>query len=209
MTESTAPGISERYLTARNGSDIIGAVGMAANPDAEKKHRERWRDNGGGVALMLWNVMHAHRRDLLHRLSDALSGHLADHMLAKKMKGKPRLIARQVVAWWLHGMCHECHGTGWERIPDTPCNSDNVCPGCGGTRKVELKVANPDAAKWLIGEMERMSSNAESAIRWRLREAPHSPKSRPEAAHIPARQFVRSGSQCAPRPQAPQQVVSE
>lgn len=156
--------VTERYMTARTTSsmkvqerttlsatDILAAAGMAGN-----KH---------GLALRLWAVSHQPNRHQVHSLADLLAFRLESYMLAKKMKGKPRMISKQVLLWWIGGTCKACDGTKEQRIEGTPHLSGIACPECNGTGKVELKTSNNEAALWLAQEIESLALSAETAIR--------------------------------------------
>lgn len=162
--------VTERYMTARttsslkvqerttmSASDILAAAGMAGH-----KH---------SLALQLWAVSHQPSRHQVHSLSDLLSFRLEAYMLSKKMKHreKCRAIAKQVLLWWIHGVCKACDGTKEQRIENTPHLSGVACPECHGTGKVELKTSNNEAAHWLAQEIDSLALSAETAIRRHLK----------------------------------------
>lgn len=160
--------LAERYMTARttssmkvqerttmSASDILAAAGMAG-----QKHE---------LALALWNLQHQPTNRKFLSASRVLAGKLAFHLSAKRMKGKPSEIARQVLAWWLNSACPVCTGTGSERIPGTPHLSGVACQSCNGTGRTPLKTGNNEAATWLYAEISAIAASAESAIRRRVK----------------------------------------
>lgn len=159
--------ISERYMTARTTSslrmqartrmspaDVIAAAGMAGH-----KH---------DLALMLFNLQHRPTITRMHQLADILALRLESYMLLKKHKGRPRIITKQVLAWWIGGTCKHCDGTGYERIPGTPHLSDIPCPTCSGSGKTQLQTENNESAQWLLSEINALAHSAETAIRSRI-----------------------------------------
>ena len=138
--------ISERYSIARNtsnlkseprtvmsASDVIGAAGMAA-----QEHQD---------ALLLWSVMYGGKTSQKMRLVDGLAYKLTDYMMRNRLKGNPRHIAMEVLAYYLHATCDDCDGVGHQIIPYTIVRSDDPCPYCQGTGKSEMP--KDDAWQWL------------------------------------------------------------
>ena len=138
--------ISEHYSIARNtsnlkssprtsmsASDVLGAAGMAAQEHAD--------------ALLLWSVVYGGKTSQKMRLVDGLAYKLAGHMMRNRLKGAPRHIAMEVLAYYLHAKCHACDGVGYQIIPGHNTRSDDPCPECQGTGKPP--APQDDAWQWL------------------------------------------------------------
>ena len=147
------PTIQERYMTARNGSDVVTAAGWVA-----QRHE---------IALMLWGVMFEGKTSQKVALAEKLGKHLNDHKARhNRMKGDAWKIAAEMLAWHLHGVCMECEGRGYETIQDTPSLSDNPCSHCHGTGK--RPYPREAAHIWLAEELSRMTAYAGSEVMKRL-----------------------------------------
>lgn len=150
-------GISERYSTARNTSnlksdprttmsaaDVLGAAGMAA-----QTHE---------TAMMLWEVAFRGKTSAKLKLLDLLEKRLVSFMFQIQLDGNPRRIATEVLAWHLHGVCQPCGGRGMSVIKDTPVLSDDLCKHCHGSGKIPLPRG--DAHSWLAGEIGKLEALA-------------------------------------------------
>lgn len=149
--------ISERYSIARNtsnlkseprtvmsASDVIGAAGMAA-----QEHQD---------ALLLWSVMYGGKTSQKMRLVDGLAYKLTDYMMRNRLKGNPRHIAMEVLAYYLHATCDDCDGVGHQIIPYTIVRSDDPCPYCLGTGKPPMP--QDEAWQWLHDRVSELLSIA-------------------------------------------------
>jgi hypothetical protein len=149
--------ISERYSIARNtsnlkseprtvmsASDVIGAAGMAA-----QEHQD---------ALLLWSVMYGGKTSQKMRLVDGLAYKLTDYMMRNRLKGNPRHIAMEVLAYYLHATCDDCDGVGHQIIPYTIVRSDDPCPYCQGTGKPPMP--QDEAWQWLHDRVSELLSIA-------------------------------------------------
>lgn len=154
MTACTTSSLKVVTRTRYSAADVVAAAGMAGH-----KH---------DLALRLFNLRHRPTVTRMHQLADILAIKLEDYMQAKRQKGKPRAIAKQVLAWWIGGTCKACDGTGKERIAGTPHLSDDTCKACNGEGSIELKTANNEAARWLLGEIKAISDTAEIEIKQRI-----------------------------------------
>lgn len=163
MTEQMT--IAERYMTARtttslkvktgkSAADILAAAGMAG-----QKH---------DLPLRLWAFMHDPKPSDFRYLCERLAVKAEAFMFLNKHKGKPREIARQALAWWAFGVCKHCDGLGFERIPGTPHLSDVTCSHCDGTGRQRLHTGNDEVAKWLVVEIDAMTTSATVAIKSRI-----------------------------------------
>ena len=126
--------IAERYSTARNTSnlkseprtnmsaaDVLTAAGMAAQEHSD--------------ALILWSVVYGGKATQKHALVEGLAHRLTDHMMRNRLKGNPKHIAMEVIAYYLHAKCHACDGVGYQIVPHTITRSDDPCPECQGVGK--------------------------------------------------------------------------
>lgn len=150
MTARTASSLLLREGTSRSPADILTAAGMVG-----RRH---------GLAMAIWSLMHTPSDSAMRKVTDRLAVILRSYMQDKGMKGKPRDIAKQTLAWWLHGTCKHCGGTALKRIEGTPYLSDEQCDHCHGTGRVPLQTHNNAAAKWLIDEMGAMTFIAEDSL---------------------------------------------
>lgn len=69
-------------------------------------------------------------------------------------------LASAVLAWYRHGTCQPCGGTGYKRIPGAPSLSEEHCGHCRGTGRLpfEEQFVRDDQvmlARWLSGEIDR------------------------------------------------------
>lgn len=153
--------ISEHYSIARNtsnlkseprtrmsASDVIGAAGMAAQEHAD--------------ALLLWSVVYGGKTSQKMRLVDGLAHKLAGHMMRNRLKGTPRHIAMEVIAYYLHATCDDCDGVGYQIIPCTIVRSDDPCPYCQGTGKPPMP--QDEAWQWLHRYVSMLISKAAANI---------------------------------------------
>jgi hypothetical protein len=151
--------IQEKYTRARNTSnlksaprtrfssaDVLGAVGMASQ---ERDHN---------TAMMLWEVLFRGKTQSKMALVDVLSKDLLMMMRRNKIKGEPRRITMEVVAWYLHGTCKPCGGLGMEKMPNAPALSGRLCKACHGTKRVPLPRS--EGHDWLVDRMGKLSAIA-------------------------------------------------
>lgn len=159
MTTTERPSLEERYVTARNGSDVKTAAGMAA-ANSEEKDRVV-------LALLLWSVTYEGKTEQKRDLADKLGMHLNKRMARdRRLKGDAWKIAKEMLTWQLHGVCQPCEGRGYEVIKGTPSLSDNVCHHCHGTGK--RPYPREAAHVWLAGELSALTSLASGELMKRL-----------------------------------------
>lgn len=152
---SDAPSVQERYMTARNGSEVVTAAGWVAQA---KQH---------DLALMLWGVMYEGKTSEKLNLADKLGQHLNDRMARdRSLKGNAWKIAAEMLAWHLHGVCEFCDGRKYEVIQDTPSLSDNVCHHCHGTGK--RPYPREASHVWMAAELSKMTAIASGELMKRL-----------------------------------------
>ena len=131
-------------LTRMSASDVSGAAGMAAQEHAD--------------ALLLWSVVYGGKTSQKMRLVDGLAYKLTDYMVRNRLKGNPRHIAMEVIAYYLHAKCHACDGVGYQLIPHSIVRSDDPCPECQGTGKPP--EPQNDAWRWLHDRVSELLSIA-------------------------------------------------
>lgn len=162
MTTTERPTVEERYVTARNGSDIKAAAGMAAVNSDEKDRVS--------LALLLWSVTYQGKTEHKRDLADKLGMHLNKRMARdRRLKGDARKIAKEMLAWQLHGVCKACDGRGYEVIKGTPSLSDNICHHCQGTGK--RPYPREAAHVWLAAELGALTALASGEVMKRLAKA--------------------------------------
>jgi hypothetical protein len=157
--------IQERYSVARNtnnlksaerttfsASDVIAAAGMTA-----QQHE---------TAMLLWEVTFRGKTSAKMALIELLAGQLTPYMLKSRLKGDPRSIARETLAWWLHGTCQPCGGRGYQLILGTPMLSDKHCKHCEGSGKVALPRG--EAYTWLFDRLSKLTAMAGGEVMKKL-----------------------------------------
>jgi len=145
--------IAQRYITARHTSnlkseprsnmsaaDILAGAGMAAQQHSD--------------ALMLWGVVYGGKTSQKMMLVDGLARKVGEYMMRNRLKGQPRHIAMEVLAYYLHAKCMACEGVGHRLIEGTITREDEPCPVCRGTGKPD--APEDEAWAWLhryVGEL--------------------------------------------------------
>lgn len=130
--------------TRMSAADVLGAAGMAAQSHAD--------------AMLLWSVCYGGKTGQKLALVETLAHQLTGKMLQHGWKGKSRIIAMAVLAYYLHAKCSACDGVGYQIVPDTITRSDDLCPACDGRGKPQ-KPVNP-AFDWLLLYVETLISVA-------------------------------------------------
>lgn len=158
MTEDTAPTVDERYITARNGADVLAAASLAALGEEREQVT---------LALLLWDVTYKGRSEHQKQLADLLGARLNRQMdRSRRLKGDAWKIAKEMLAWHLHGICTTCDGRGYEQIKDTPSLSSNICGVCHGTGK--RPYPREAAHVWMAGYIATLTSIAGGEVMKRL-----------------------------------------
>lgn len=147
--------ISERYMEAEAGTDILGAAGMAG-----RKY---------GMAMDLWRLTHKPTPHEYRKMAHQLSGKVAKFMKERGLKGKPSTVARQTIAWWIRPKCKVCSGLGFAKYSDAPALSAIPCPSCNGSGISELHTDCNEAARYAVAELDSASGEASAAIKRKLR----------------------------------------
>lgn len=158
--------IAEKYSTARNtsnlkseprtkmsASDVMGAAGMAAQSHAD--------------AMLLWSVVYGGKTSQKLMLVDGLEHKLTGYMLQNRLKGNPRQIAMEVLAYYLHATCKACNGVGYQIIPETITRSDDPCPECAGVGKP--RPPEGEAWQWLHRYVSMLIAKAAGKMMDKLR----------------------------------------
>lgn len=72
-------------------------------------------------------------------------------------------LSKAVLAWYRHGTCQPCGGTGYQLIPGTPALGDQ-CTNCRGAGKMDFdgqfKEDVRELARWLSAEIDRSQVSA-------------------------------------------------
>lgn len=163
MTENDRPTIGERYMTARQTSDLSLDVQRAGNGPAEVLVAAGWAAQHHEAAMLLWEVTHQGRAERKERLIELLGADLNARMEKdRRLKGDAWRIARQMVAWFLYGVCKPCGGLGYERPKGSPALTNKLCTFCEGrTREEYPKTA---AHIWMEGHLGRLQTLAAGKI---------------------------------------------
>lgn len=149
--------MAESYVTARSASnlksvpstrfsasDVLGAAGMASQEEP--------------VAMLLWGICYGSKQSQKWVAVDALARKLAGSMQRNGWRGNPQQIATAVLAYYLHSVCIDCDGVGYQLVPDTITRSDDPCPSCDGAGNPH-PPADP-AFMWLLRYVETLISVA-------------------------------------------------
>jgi hypothetical protein len=135
--------------TIWSDTDVLGAAGYAAKRYPLGVALARML-SGGGTADVIESMSHyVYERGY--------------KIKCRVTELQARDIAIAVLAWYRHGTCQPCQGTGYRIIPGTPSLGEE-CPACRGAGKFDLeKLFRPDwkqLAMWLSGEVERAQAQA-------------------------------------------------
>lgn len=163
MTTTERPSIQERYITAEGSSEVIAAAALASI--GEEKDRV-------ALALLLWDVTYKGKSERQKELADKLGVRLNKEIQkqsasAQRMKGDAWKIAKEMLAWHLHGICTTCDGRGYEQIKDTPSLSSNMCHACHGTGK--RPYPREAAHTWMVDYLGSLTAIAGGEVMKRLR----------------------------------------
>jgi hypothetical protein len=137
--------------TTYSPSDVLGAMGLAS------KHYPL------GAALQRLFV-----DGMVTQCVEILAGMARTKSFKLRVKLRPtqyQQIAEKTLAWYRHGTCTECGGTGKEVVMEPrPHLSENDCPNCSGTgrRPFEPNFCKEtlEIALWLKNEIERQQAMA-------------------------------------------------
>ena len=153
--------IAQRYLMARNtsnlkseprsslsASDVLAGAGMAAQQHSD--------------ALLLWSVVYGGKTQQKMMLVDGLERKVSEYMMRNRLKGAPRHIAMEVLAYYLHAKCMACDGVCHRIIEGTITREDEPCPVCRGTGKPD--APQDEAWQWLHRYVAELISIAAGRI---------------------------------------------
>ena len=149
-----ASNLKSEPRTSHSASDVLGAAGLAAQTHAD--------------AMALFSVVYGGGSTQKHALMEGLALTLTWHMLNHRLKGDPRKIAQQVIAYHLHAVCPACAGVGHQVVPGTITRANEPCSACNGLGK----PAPPDDAAfvWLHNYIATLMAKASGKLRDKLGE---------------------------------------
>lgn len=135
--------------TYMSDTDVLGAMGKASTHQPLGVALARLLSGGGASSAI----------DTLTQLAID-RGHKTKYRINEV---HARDLAKAVLAWYRHGTCQPCGGTGYARIANTPVNGDE-CNYCGGTGKIPFdRQFSADVlplAQWLSSEIDRSQAAA-------------------------------------------------
>lgn len=130
--------------------DVIGSFGFASKHEQLGVALARML-SGGGVSSVVDTMAHA-----VYVRSNNIKG-------CRLSRVQARDLAKAVLAWYRHGTCQPCGGTGYARIKNTPVNGAE-CTHCNGTGKIlfdrQFAANILPLAQWLSAEIERSQAAA-------------------------------------------------
>jgi hypothetical protein len=144
-----ASSLKSEATTTWADADVLGAAGLAARHEALGIALARMLAGGG-------------RSDVVRIM--------ATEVFERSFRIKARVtllqaedIAKAVLAWYSHGTCQPCGGTGFARIKDTPSLGDE-CQHCGGTGRTpfdqQFRHEHRDLARWLQDQIGATQARA-------------------------------------------------
>ena len=173
-------GIQERYLSARNTSnlrlvvdntgsaDVLIAAGLAARGSERKT-----------VALAVWGVLATENMRGAHLVSELMAGWLrkrsyqaGDRIVLKHVVAAD--IAMTVLKWCRTPACPACNGHGHPLRVNAPVIDElRDCTECHGTGKIDLarvlRHEHVEQGRWLAAEIELLCTTVFGDIARRLR----------------------------------------
>lgn len=138
--------------TYMSDTDVLGAMGLAAKHEPLGVAIARLLSGGGAASAI----------DTLTQLAID-RGHKTKYRINSVRACD---LAKAVLAWYRHGTCQPCGGTGYARIANTPVNGDE-CNHCDGVGKIPFdRQFSADVlplAQWLSSEIDRSQAAAAHA----------------------------------------------
>lgn len=129
--------------------DVIAAAGLAARHEPLGIALARMLSGGGQGEVIAILTSEAYERSFRIKQRVTLL-EAAD-------------ISRAVLAWFSHGTCQPCGGTGFARIKDTPSLGDE-CQHCQGTGKIpfdkQFQHEHRELARWLHDQIGQTQARA-------------------------------------------------
>jgi len=129
--------------------DVIGSFGFASKHEPLGVALARMLSGGGASSVVDTMAYLVFERG--HRIKNRITDTQA------------RDLAKAVLAWYRHGTCQPCGGTGYARIKNTPVNGAE-CTHCNGTGKIlfdrQFAANILPLAQWLSAEIERSQAAA-------------------------------------------------
>ena len=144
-----ATSLKSEPTTTWSDTDVLGAAGLAARVEPLGIELARMLAGGGagGVISIL-----------------AKEAYVRSHIISKRVTvTQAENIAKAVLAWYRHGTCQPCGGTGFKRIKDTPSLGDE-CSHCEGTGRIpfekQFQHEHREIARYLHDEIGTAQSKA-------------------------------------------------
>jgi len=135
--------------TTWSDADVLGAAGLAAQHEALGIALARMLAGGGRSDVVQIMASEVYERSF--RIKARIT-----HIQAGD-------IAKAVLAWYSHGTCQPCGGTGFARIKDTPSLGDE-CRHCGGTGRIpfdqQFRHEHRELAQWLHDQIGATQARA-------------------------------------------------
>jgi hypothetical protein len=144
-----ASSLKSEAKTTWSDADVLGAAGLAAQYEALGIALARMLAGGGKGDVITILTSEVYERSFRFKVKITIL--------------QAQDIAQAVLAWYSHGTCQPCGGTGFARIKDTPSLGDE-CKHCGGTGKTPLapqfRHEWRELALWLQNEIGRSQAVA-------------------------------------------------
>jgi hypothetical protein len=146
--------LKSRAETTWSDTDVLAAMGLAARSHPLGAALSRMFVDGKPERVVAMLATMA--RDRSYKVRERLTEHQA------------REMAQKVLAWYRHGICVECGGTGKEIVYEPkPHLSETDCQPCSGSGRRPFEPSfthdHRDIAIWLRGEIERHQGYASVA----------------------------------------------
>ncbi len=144
-----ATSLKSQAETTWSDTDVLGAAGLAARHEELGIDLMRMLAGGGQVGVITTLTNEAYERGfrIKQRVTMVQAGD----------------IAKAVLAWYRHGTCQPCGGTGFARIADTPSLGDE-CQHCHGTGRIpfdsQFQHEHRAIAQWLHDQIGKTQARA-------------------------------------------------
>lgn len=144
-----ATSLKSEAPTTWSDADVLGAAGLAARHEPLGIALARMLAGGAQTDVVAILTTEAYERGfrIKHRVTMVQAGDMA----------------KAVLAWYRHGTCQPCGGTGFKRIKDTPSLGDE-CSHCNGTGRIpferQFRHEDRDLARWLHDQISRTQARA-------------------------------------------------
>lgn len=146
--------LKSRAETTWSDTDCLAAMGIAGRQHPLGAALQRLFVDGkvSQCVSLLAEMARIRSHKIEQRMSDAAAG----------------VVAQKVLAWYRHGVCQDCSGTGkMVMLEPKPHLSEDDCPSCYGTGRRPFEsgfsAAEIDIALWLQAEINRQQARAGQA----------------------------------------------